>query len=629
MRGIEAHRLVGSRVPIVVTGALLLLPTTLHASELRFSQTTAGQVVATGNTLGLSKVFGQNGPGIEDSIGTFITLNGASVDNIPAPPPGNPWPAGTTNDWTQNGSDATLELPLDAEVLYAELVWGGSTNYDAENVLAFLDDPVTLSFGGDSVLVDPDPSTALDIAEMAAGFTANYYMRSADVTDFVATHGEGVYSTEGVPATQIHTINSLNAAGWSLFVAYRDPTQPIRNLTIFVGGSFVDEESVEDYDFAGFCTPPTGAFQGRAVVTTIEGDADLTGDGFSIAPSFVGPFVALSGPNNPVNNFFCSQLNDSGGALDTSGSFGTSNQNAAVGFNTVGGRQGWDVTTVSLSSASGQLDNGQTTATLRAITTGDSFAPTAVGFAIDVNAPSFADVETMATGEPLALAVGESSTITVELHNGGLVDAIDVIFRAVLPDELDLASFATGGVDGDVDGNPVDTAGIQAGVAVGDVAVGQTLQLVFEVTANAPPAMGNNWVIVPQFEYDYVSCEGEPPLTEPQGLAPIFIDYDPSGEGSGTGPGTDSGSASGGLDDTAGSDAGSASGGASGGASGEGSGSTSRGNTDDTGPGILSLSDTSGSGEGSEDGCGCRSSSRAGSLWLLLLAPLALRRRRR
>lgn len=628
MRGSEAHRHVGPYVPIVLGALLLAVPG--GASELRFSQTTAGQVVATGNTLGLSKAFGANGPGIEDSIGTFITLDAASVDNVPAPPPGNPWPAGTTNDWTENGSAATLALPLDAEVLYAELVWGGSTVYDTEDVTASLDDAVTLAFGGDSELVDPDASTALDISQMAtSGFLANYYMRSADVTAFVAAHGAGEYSTSGVPATQVHTINSLNAAGWTLLVAYRDSTQPIRNLTIFTGGSFVDEDDVEDYDFAGFCTPPAGAFEGRAVVSTIEGDADLTGDGFQIGETAVGAFVPLSGPNNPAANFFCSQLNDSDGQLDQAGTFGGQNQNAIAGFNVVGGRQGWDVTTVGLSSAAGQLDNGQTTAVLRATTTGDSFVPTAVGFAIAVNAPSFADVGTMASGDPLELAIGESSTITVEMHNAGLVNATDVVFRASMPPGLELASFAIDGNAGDVDGNPVDTAGIEAGVAVGDVPVGQTLQLAFEVTATAAPAMGNAWSIVPQWEYDYVSCVGEPPLTEPHGLAPIFIDYDPTG--SGTGTGSDTGTASGGLDESAGeaSDADSASGGASEGGSGEGSGTTGA-SADGTGPGILSLSDSdsSGTGDGSEDGCGCRESRPTPSSMLLLLAPLALRRRR-
>lgn len=615
----------GSRtLPAALGAAALLLAPAARGSELRFSQTTAGQVVATGNTLGLSKAFGANGPGIEDSIGTFITLDGASVDAVPAPPVGNPWPAGTTNDWTENGSAATLPLPLDAEVLYAELVWGGSTMYDSENVTAYLDDPVTLTFGGDSTLVDPDPTTALDIAELAAsGFAANYYMRSADVTAFVAAHGAGEYATLGVPATQTTTINSLNAAGWSLLVAYRDSTQPIRNLTIFVGGSFVDEDSTEDYDFAGFCTPPSGGFEGRAVVSTIEGDADLVGDGFQIAEALPGPFVPLSGPNNPVTNFFCSQLNDDAGMVDLAGTFGNANQNAAGGFNVVGGRQGWDVTTVGLSSAAGQLDNGQTTAVLRATTTGDSFVPTSVGFAIAVNAPSFADASNAASGDPLELRLGESSTITVDLHDGGTVDATDVVFRAPLPEGLVLSSFAIDGVDGDASGSPVDTAGLEAGVAVGDVLAGQSRQIVFEVTATDPPAMGNSWSVATQWEYDYVSCVGEPPLTEPHGLAPIFIAFDPTGASTSTG----------GVDDTAGSEgtasADSASDGGSGVASGETwDGDVTRGE-DDTGPVVLTGSGSAGAGE-DPGGCGCRSTAPwPGAGLAFLLVPLALRRRGR
>jgi uncharacterized repeat protein (TIGR01451 family)/MYXO-CTERM domain-containing protein len=290
------------------------------------------------------------------------------------------------------------------------------------------------------------------------------------------------------------------------------------------------------------------------------------------------------------------------------------------------------VTTVGLSSAAGQLDNGQTTAVLRATTTGDSFVPTAAGFAIDVNAPSFADAGNVASAAPLELAIGESSTVTVDMHNGGLVDATDVVFRIALPTGLELASFTIDGVAGDVDGNPVDTAGLEAGVAVGDVTVGQSKQLVLEVTATAPPAMGNTWTIVPQWEYDYVSCVGEPPLTEPHGLAPIFIDYDPTGSGSGSGSGDGSASASGGLDDTAGEGSGadSASGGGSAGASGDGSGAATDGSADGTGPGGMSFSASDGTGSGSEDGCGCRTDRRpgAGWSWLLLLAPLAARRRR-
>ncbi len=600
-------RLVRCWLPSVA--ALGLGATPAAASELRFSQTAAGQIVSTGNTLGLSKEFGLNGPGVEDSIGTFLTLDAASVDDNPANP-ANPWPAGTTGDWTLNGSQATLDIPARAEVLYAELVWGGSTLDGSEDVTAFVDDPVTLGFGADTQLVSPDLVTALDISEVAfAGFPANYYMRSADVTDFVVAHLAGSYDVSGVPATQSAGFNSLNAAGWTLLVAYRDSSEPIRNLTIFVGGSFVDEDSIEDYDFAGFCTPPSGAFEGRAVVSTIEGDADITGDGFQIGESAMGAFADLAGPNNPVDNFFCSQLNGADGQLDANGTAGTANHDATGGFNVVGGRQGWDVTSIAVSSTAGQFSNGQTEAVLRATTTGDSFVPTSLGFAIEVNAPDFSGDGNDAGADPLSLALDESSVITVDLHNGGLVDATDLLFRAPLPAGLSLTSFTLDGNAGDAGGNAVDAAGLAAGVDIGTVTVDEVRQIILEVTADAAPADGDSYRIEPGWDYDYVSCVGEPPLTEPHSTAPVVIAFEPS-----------AGSTSG-LDDTAGDSAGD-----SAGVSETGNGTTGDA-ADGTTGGVFTASGSAGEAEGA-DGCGCRNQGRAPSWAWALLVLAAVRRRR-
>src|SRR5205085_889070 len=119
-------------------------------------------------------------------------------------------------------------------------------------------------------------------------------------------------------------------------VAFRDHSQPLRNLTVFVGGSFVDENTQEDYSVDGFCAPPSGTINGRIVVSAIEGDANLTGDVLEIAPTTADDFRPLSGPNNPVDNFFCSQMNDNDGELDQSGTFGGANQDAADGANIVG-----------------------------------------------------------------------------------------------------------------------------------------------------------------------------------------------------------------------------------------------------------------------------------------------------
>ena len=608
---------------VLPLGLICVVSLPAAASELRFNATAAGNVVATGNTLGLAKQLNANGPGTEDSIGAFISLDPAALDNHPVNL-ANPWPLSTTDDWTVNGSTGDLVLPDDAEVLYAELVWGGSTYYGTEDVRANLDDAVTFGFGGDTALVDPDPVTNLDIDEMSAQvFFARYYMRSADVTDFVVSHGAGTYSLGGVPATQDSNINSLNAAGWTLLVAYRDSAQPIRNLTVFVGGSFVDEESVEDYSFAGFCTPPMGAFDGSAVISAIEGDADLVGDSLAIGETDAGPFVDLSGPNNPENNFFASQLNGTEGALDSSGSFGTANHDAILGVNSSGGRQGWDITQLPLSSTEGQLDNGQTEAVLRTTTTGDSFVPTAVAFAIGVNAPDFSGRNTSVGAAPGEITIDETADLTISMTNSGLVNADNVTLVAPLPAGLELDAFTIDGNAGDVDGNAVVTADLDTGVAIGTVGPDQTREIVITVRATDAPADAAGWDIAPQWTYSYVSCVGQDPLEEPYVAIPVHIDYaEPPAED--TGAATTSGGSA--ADTSAGDDSDSNSASNS-----DGDASASATETDSASA-DSSASDSLGGtgGTDSDDGCGCTEGGQGSRGWLALgvLAWLGRRRRR-
>jgi len=368
-----------------------------NAQVLRFSKTAAGAIASTGNTLGLSKAENDNGPGPKNSIGTFISLDADSVDMTPAAK-GMPWGKGTTSDWTKNGSTGVLDIPAEAEVLYAELIWAGSFNYGGLNLTDKLETPVTLSANGDSVSVDPDAMTAKTVAEQSsANFAANYYLRSGIVTDFVQKHRNATYAVSGVPATEATNVNSLNAAGWQLVVAYRYSKLPVlRNLSIFVGGSFVDEDSQQDYVLDGFCAPNSGPVEGRVTVSALEGDADLSGDQLLIGATTMGDFVKLSGVNNPEDNFFCSQVNGIDGKLDVSGSFGDVNHDPFAAMNVSGGRQGWDLTTIPLSDKLGHLKNDQTSAVIRTITTDDSYMPTMVALELDVESPDFTSSDTNA-----------------------------------------------------------------------------------------------------------------------------------------------------------------------------------------------------------------------------------------
>ncbi|KIG13551.1 putative internalin [Enhygromyxa salina] len=592
---------------------------------MRFSVTAKGGIVSIGNTLGLAKQTGANGPGTRDSIGTFLTPDPLLIDNQPANP-GNPWSAGTTWDWQLNSSSAVLELPEDSsgiEILYAELVWGGSYLHGAEDVSAHLGVAVTLAANGMTFDAVPSPQTAVTLAEIGGGgLEINYYMRSAEVTEFVADQLSATFTVTGVPATQDSSVDTLNAAGWSLVVVYRTSHASIRNLSVFVGGQFVDEGATVDYLVSGFCTPPQGKVEAVAVISALEGDAHRTGDTFQIAATGQGPFAQLSGPNNPANNFFASQVNGGDGMIDPLGSSGDANHDALAGQNVVGGRQGWDVTTVALSSANNQLSNGQTSAVLRAVTTDDSFMPVLAGLAIDVSAPDF-EGSTAVEVAPLLIGVGEQSTITMTLVNEGEVGATALWFTAPLGQGLELVSFSLDDVPGDANQQPVDTADLVTGVELGDMGpgVGRTVTMV--VQAVGKPKLPDGWFIPAIWTFDYVTCVGQDPLSE-QSFAFVDIGFAGGGEDEGGGDGDGDGDGSGDGDgdgepaETGGADAGTGTdGGGGGGESGDGAGT---GFGDGTG----------GAGLGESDGCNCQSDGPPTSLLGLagLLGLLGLRRRR-
>ncbi|NUP04771.1 MAG: hypothetical protein HOW73_01790 [Polyangiaceae bacterium] len=594
--------------------------TQAQAQELRYSTTAPGGVVAVGNTLGLSKASSANGPGTLDSIGTFIAADPTMVDDTP-PNPANPWPMGTTSDWMENGSTAVLTLPSEVDVLYAELLWGGSYQY-VEDVTPFLDMPVSLELAGQSTSVTPDPTTALTVSGTAAsGFAIRYYMRSADVTSFVEAAGDGTVLVSGIPATQTTTINSLNAAGWTLVVVYRDQSEPTRNLSVFVGGSFVDEDSQQDYSVNGFCAPSAGTIGGTAVMSAIEGDANLTGDQFLIAPTAAGPFVNLSGPNNPATNFFCSQMNDAAG-LDTQGSFGNANHDAIAGTNISGGRQGWDVTTIPLSSANGQLVAGQTSAVLRTITTGDSYMPILASFAIDVNSPDFTAGSSM-IATPEEVTLGDSFSVTAMLQNTGDVAAENTTFKLTVPPWVSLTGFESDGTPGDIQGVPVDEAALVAGVDEGSLDAGASRTVTMSFTVDSTPPASNIFAIG-TWSYEYEVCAAQPLLSDSYSQS-FTVDYiEPMGGAGGAGEGGVGGVSEGGAGGEPPSTGGAPN------ASGGSGGAASTGGTADTGG-----SNGDGASDDTDEGCNCRAAGTGdgnapfGLAGALAVAWAALRRRRR
>jgi uncharacterized repeat protein (TIGR01451 family) len=458
----------------------------------RFSTIDNGAVTFTGNTIGLSKQNNANAPGTAGSIGTFISAGATTTDGT--------YPTGTTANWTANGSSAVLNLPAGSTVLYAELIWSGSYSYGGESVFASLGTAVTLVTPLATSSVTPATATAQTLGTAGGGGTCTsgpcFYVRSQNVTALVQAAGAGTYTVRGIPSTQGNSENNSNTGGWTLAVAYRNTALPARNLTIFtsaeVGGAAAATVS-------GFCTPPTGPREGRLLVSALEGDSDITGDQMQFGPTATS-LSPISGPNNLVSNFFASQINGNTGALDTSGSFGTSNH--TPGTNASGRRQGYDITNVDVSSL---LLNNQTTASARGTTSGDQYLINALALQINVGAPIFPI--TVKSVDKTVTTVGDTLTYTVRLDNtAGTANATNVTFLDNIPPGT---SFVPGSLT--VDGTP-NAGSPVTGVNIGSVNAGSVRIVRFQVAVNSIPsapaqaAYSNS----ASWNYQFISCAGQP-----------------------------------------------------------------------------------------------------------------------
>lgn len=454
----------------------------------RYSDVKKGGIKFCGNTLGLSKAPNQNAPGTEGSIGAFTSLNGALQVGT--------FPAGTTLSYLQNGSRATLTLPAGSTILYAELIWGGLFRSSANNISALINNSVIFTTALGAFTVAPDPATAQTFNIPADDITVGFYVRTANVTALVQSAASQTYSVEAVPAL-IEALDNrtadTNHAGWTLAVAYENPSMPLRNLTIWSGGAVVSPNTGSTtITVSDFLTPEALPITGKIFVSAQEGDAVLTGDQMLFGQT-VPALALLSGPNNPQNNFFASQINGENGVLDTTGTFGTRNANAFAGTNTSACRQGWDITAVDVSN---KLATGQTSAVIRFTSDGDLYVPNALALQIDSKG---ANVEITKSADKTFADVGEEITYTLVLKNTGEVEALNVTISDLLPNETTLV---TGSVT--VDGTPYAGA---FPIVIPTISVGQSVTVTFKATANSLPAV-NPVFNIARADYEFFPFAG-------------------------------------------------------------------------------------------------------------------------
>lgn len=434
----------------------------------RYSNIKNGGIEFIGNTLGLSKAVNTNTAGRLGSIGAFISLDTALQVND--------FPAGTTLDYTKNGSAALLNLPVNSTVLYAELVWGGLFRSSTNNISALLDNAITFRtpLGTNSVV--PDAATKQDFNITINGQTLGFYVRTANVTSIVKAAKNGTYSTGSVPAL-IEAIDSrtseTNHAGWTLSVIYENASLPLRNLTLWSGGTVVSPAAGStDITLTGFLTPEALPIGGKLFVSAQEGDAVIPGDRMLFGKT-VAALSPISGPNNPVGNFFASQINNSLGLIETSGTFGSRNASASTATNTLACRQGWDITAVDVSSL---LTTGMMTAAVRFTTDGDLYVPNCLALQIDSKG---AQIRIDKNADKPFAEIGEEIGYSLNISNSGSIAADTVTVNDLLPAGTSL-------VPGSIYLNGVPYAGTLP-VTFGPLAAGQSAIVQFKAQALALP----------------------------------------------------------------------------------------------------------------------------------------------
>lgn len=406
----------------------------------RFTTIDNGGIAFTGNTVGLSKAAGDNNPGQNDSIGAYISVNPNHQVNE--------YPAGTTLEIASNGSAAVLDLPSGSEVLYAELIWSGSYGWPLDNPLPAPphDNRVTLTTPQNVThSIKADKTTAQN--DLSPGFSrSGNYVRSANVTSIIQLAGSGTYIAGQIPGTIDKADEEHNAAGWTLAVVYRHPQMYTSRLTLWVGCE-QGKESKEFHTVDSILTPSSGVKTGRLFISAIEGDAVRSGDHllFGSHPNLTFPENALFGENNPIDNFFASQINtlvefiedgygrliaEGSAKLDTRGSFGDRNHDSHKRKNVAGGRQGYDITSIDVSE---RIDYDQTALYIQGQTfEGDEdYTISALGLQVQVDAPILLAKRWIDTENDLILDVTDNQKVlfSLTIENCGTREAKTVLVK--------------------------------------------------------------------------------------------------------------------------------------------------------------------------------------------------------
>ena len=343
----------GARFLVVcLASAVLLMPAVAHADRpfaIRYTTNDLGSITFAANTLMTcpdsaptcaSARLGAQGGSLGNNNGYAMTY--VDVDADPT---------------TFNSSTATLNLPADSFVLFAGLYWAGDTSAGARGAAA-----PTPSARNTVRMKVPGATTYSTVTAATLDSNGTRFSGFVDVTETVRQAGPGAYTVANLQSGK----GEDRYGAWDLVVAYRDPTQPARNLTVFDGLATISQStSAATLSLSGFTTPPSGPVRSVVGLISSEGDSTSTGDSATLNST------PLTDDLNPPNNVFNSSISQLGVRF-TAKTPDYVNQ-LGSDANSFG--------------ADGYLANGATSATVRLTTGGETYYPSVVFFTTEIYSP--------------------------------------------------------------------------------------------------------------------------------------------------------------------------------------------------------------------------------------------------
>ncbi len=270
----------------------------------RFNDTVNGNFVLIGNTLGFDAAPGVPIP-IVGSVGaTGINTADSAPDVIwRSNSPGLGQASASTGITVATArSQAVLQLPPGATVLYARLYWSATVPSGVVGTSAVLSREgvfsQTVSVQHFDVLTGPPR-----------------YQSSAEITSIVQANGAGAYQLGAIAVAPFVNVNDAGLyAAWSMVVVYERAVEPLRSISVFDGYAAVVSGSPQTATVNFGASAASSGFDGRLGVVAYEGDSTIPGDQVLITGS-----PALNDATNPSNNAFNSTRSFFGSALSTVG----------------------------------------------------------------------------------------------------------------------------------------------------------------------------------------------------------------------------------------------------------------------------------------------------------------------